>query len=84
MIEVELTPDEVELLVEGLDSHRYWQLSDTDFRNSGYVLPPGSYDPETVVKIKATEELEDKLRAASDEWARGSPGTPSSSDGGRE
>lgn len=33
---VHLTPDEITLLVEALDSHEYWQLSESNERNSGY------------------------------------------------
>ena len=33
---VHLTPDEITLLVEALDSHEYWQLSEPNERNSGY------------------------------------------------
>jgi hypothetical protein len=35
-----LTTDEVDLLIDALDSHQYWQLSDTSRRNSGYVMEP--------------------------------------------
>ncbi len=33
---VHLSPDELTLLVEALDSHEYWQLSESHERNSGY------------------------------------------------
>ena len=33
---VHLTPDEITLLVEALDSHEYWQLSESNERNNGY------------------------------------------------
>ena len=33
---VRLSPDEVTLLVEALDSHEYWQLSESNERNDGY------------------------------------------------
>ena len=33
---VHLSPDEITLLVEALDSHEYWQLSEPNERNSGY------------------------------------------------
>ena len=33
---VHLSPDEITLLVEALDSHEYWQLSESHERNSGY------------------------------------------------
>jgi hypothetical protein len=31
-----LTPDEIALLIEALDSHEYWQLSESHERNDGY------------------------------------------------
>jgi hypothetical protein len=33
---VHLSPDEITLLVEALDSHEYWQLSESHERNSGH------------------------------------------------
>ena len=33
---VRLSPDEITLLIEALDSHEYWQLSESNQRNSGY------------------------------------------------
>jgi hypothetical protein len=33
---VRLSPDEITLLVEALDSHEYWQLSESNQRNDGY------------------------------------------------
>ena len=33
---VHLSPDEITMLVEALDSHEYWQLSEPNERNSGY------------------------------------------------
>jgi len=33
---VRLSPDEVTLLIEALDSHEYWQLSESNERNDGY------------------------------------------------
>ena len=35
-IRVELAEWEISLLVEALDSHEYWQLSEPNERNSGY------------------------------------------------
>ena len=35
---VQLTPDGITLLVEALDSHEYWQLSEPHERDSGYSL----------------------------------------------
>ena len=52
----ELSPQELGLLIEALDSHQYWQLSDETRRNSGYVLEPLT-DEE-----RACDELAEKLR----------------------
>jgi hypothetical protein len=60
---VTLTDEELGLLAEALDSHRYWQLSDPTYRNSGYVQEPGSDDEENAAEIKASEQLEERLQA---------------------
>lgn len=60
---------ELNLVVEALDSHAYWQLSDPNYRDSGYVQPPGSDDPETVDALAETDELHDRLEA--EQRARG-------------
>ncbi len=33
---VRLSADEITLLIEALDSHEYWQLSESNERNDGY------------------------------------------------
>jgi hypothetical protein len=33
---VRLSPDEITQLIEALDSHEYWQLSESNERNDGY------------------------------------------------
>jgi hypothetical protein len=43
--QVALTDDDIALLVEALDSHEYWQLSDPTWRHSGAVILP-SDDPD--------------------------------------
>lgn len=58
---VELTEDELELLREALDSHKYWQLSDMHYRSDGFVREPGSDDPEMIAAIAACEALERRL-----------------------
>ena len=35
---VRLSADEITLLVEALDSHEYWQLSESNERNDGYSM----------------------------------------------
>ena len=47
----------LDLLIEALDSHIYWQLSDERYRNSGYVYDPGSDDNESAAEIKAANKL---------------------------
>ena len=61
MSRIELTDEEIELLQEALDSHQYWQLSDTHYRSSGYVLEPGSDDLDNTRAIAACEALAEKL-----------------------
>lgn len=62
MPRVDLTNEELELLAEALDSHVYWQLSDDHYRSSGYVMEPGSDDPESAEQIVQCELLADRLR----------------------
>ena len=50
------------LIIEALDSHAYWQLSDPLYRNSGFVMDPGSNDPEMRKQLKATNKLHDQLQ----------------------
>lgn len=38
---IELTDDEIALLVEALDSYEYWELGDVLPRNNGMVFIPG-------------------------------------------
>lgn len=60
---VELSEGELELVVEALDSHVYWQLSDEHYRDSGYVDDPGSDDVDTQTQIVRARKLEDRLTA---------------------
>jgi len=43
--EISLTTEEISLIVEALDSHEYWQLSEPSWRSSGAVFLPGEDDP---------------------------------------
>lgn len=61
---VKLTDDELALLIDALDSHRYWQLSDEQYRSDGFVFEPGSDDEDNADGIKACVALESKLHAA--------------------
>jgi hypothetical protein len=40
-----LSDDEIALVIDALDSHEYWQLSDPTWRHSGAVILP-SDDPD--------------------------------------
>lgn len=60
-VSLSLSPADIELLIEALDSHEYWQLSDPTWRHSGYVRLPGDWldpwgDPE-----ETTPEQEDAI-----------------------
>lgn len=61
MPKIEVTNEELGLILSALDSHAYWQLSDENYRDSGYVQEPGSDDPETAEEITAVEALTEKL-----------------------
>ena len=57
-----LTPDEIDLLCEAIDSHMYWQLADSHYRSNGFVLDPGADDDDAQREITACEALLAKLR----------------------
>lgn len=76
-VTIELTASEVAMLIEALDSHEYWQLSDPTWRNSGYVILPGEDVPlpsggespdadqrQAVAAIVEARRLQERLRAA--------------------
>jgi hypothetical protein len=62
-VTVELTQLELGLIRSALDSHAYWQLSEPEYRDSGYVRPPGTTDPEASAEMEAVTELDNKLAA---------------------
>jgi hypothetical protein len=51
-------------VVEAIDSHIYWQLSDDRYRANGSVIEPGSDDPAVAAEIVAFEALQDELSNA--------------------
>ena len=57
-----LSKKDLDLLVEALDSHVYWQLSDEHYRSNSDVVEPGSDDPDTAAEIEACVELSQRLR----------------------
>lgn len=66
-IALSISNADLDRLLEGLDSHIYWQLSDDVCRNSGFVLGEGSSDPETRAEIRRCEALVARLEAARSE-----------------
>jgi len=66
---VHLTPEEVTLLVEALDSHEYWQLSEPHERGSGYSLVDDGANEE----IDAVRALNAKLDRAQRESLHSTP-----------
>lgn len=60
-ITLTITPADLRLVVEALDSHAYWQLSDEHYRSDGFVEDPGSDDPGIAQTIANTNALHDRL-----------------------
>lgn len=59
-ISIDLEPDEISLLIEALDSHEYWQLSESHERNDGYsTIEDGASE-----EIDAVRALVSKLETA--------------------
>ena len=58
-----LSQKDLDLLVEALDSHVYWQLSDQRYRSNADVIQPGSDDPDQAAEIEACVDLSERLRA---------------------
>ena len=54
---IDLTDADIDLLREALDSHEYWQLSETHERNDGY----SSVEDGLNAEIDAVRALETKL-----------------------
>lgn len=59
---IELSREDLERLIDALDSHTYWQLSEEKYRNSGFVYEPGSDDEDVAGEIVACEELSARLQ----------------------
>ena len=59
-----VTGDELAEIRQALDSHKYWDLSDMNYRHSGYVYDPGSDDSDTAKLIVELDKLDEKLEAA--------------------
>jgi hypothetical protein len=74
--EVPLTSEDISLIVEALDSHEYWQLSDPTWRHSGAVIlasddeflweqrpAPSDEEREAISEIERCRALADRLRS---------------------
>ena len=62
-MQLPLSEKDLELIVEALDSHVYWQLSDQHYRSNAAVIEPGSDNPEQAAEIEASVELSERLMA---------------------
>ena len=60
---IQLTDEDLALLVDALDSHIYWGLSDERYRNSGHVMDPGSDDEEQASDLLKCRALEARIYA---------------------
>lgn len=58
---VELGDAELGLLIEALDSHLYWQLTEEKYRSNGDVLEPGSDDEDNRAEARRVVTLAAKL-----------------------
>jgi hypothetical protein len=78
LVSLSIAPADIVRLIEALDSHEYWQLSDPTWRHSGDVrLPNDQLDPwaepevptaeerQMIAEIEACRRLQDALREAS-------------------
>ena len=63
-VRIILNGRQLELITEALDSHKYWQLSDMKYRDSGNVIEPGTDDKDKLVELKEVEALEEFLDPA--------------------
>lgn len=75
--EVPLTNADISLIIEALDSHGYWQLSDPAWRHSGAVIlpsddlsrwehrpAPNEEEREATSEIERCRVLADRLRSS--------------------
>lgn len=60
---IQLTPEELALVCEALDSHAYWELSEPCMRSSGFVQEPGSGDAGVAAEIRRANDLHARLAA---------------------
>lgn len=61
VVRVDLTPEEHALVLEALDSHSYWQLSEEHYVDSGFVYAPGNDEADAQEALKSVDRLSIKL-----------------------
>lgn len=70
-----LNTDALSTFRDALESHVYWQLSDLQYRNNGYVHAPASDDPVKVSEIVAcceiAREIDNVLNDQDGSWLPG-------------
>jgi len=69
-VRVHLTDGEIDLLIEALDSHEYWQLSESNERNDGYSTIEDSTNEE-VDAVRALVAKLERFRRSSITSKRG-------------
>jgi hypothetical protein len=67
---LKLTQKDLKLLTEALESHRYWQLSDEQYRRDGYIVDPGADDPERRAELADVQQLQNMLQLEQKELAK--------------
>jgi hypothetical protein len=67
-VTVQLTEAEITLLVDALDSHEYWQLSESHERNDGYSMVEDGANE----KIDAVRQLTSKVEGCRQRLSCGS------------
>lgn len=60
---VTLTREDFDLVLDALDSHIYWHLSDERYRQNGDVLEPGTDDEENAQAIHRARSLLSRLES---------------------
>ncbi len=70
-MQIPLTRGELDLLIEALDSHEYWQLSEPAYRNDGFVRGRGADDKDAARNIRRCRALHEKLEAIKATRTRG-------------
>lgn len=60
-MKIDLTREEIELLIAALDSHEYWQLTEPADRNDGYSQVEDGEDEDIDACRALTKKLEEAL-----------------------